>query len=143
LGATAGDFKGALNDRSGLLAVYIACMHRGLLDFFTGGKVVLQSSVDRHHILPRGQFPEKQRARADNVGNIAFIASVVNKSIGLSGPEVYLQQVSPKVLDSQCVPRDRHLWAIRRADQFWKARRTLLAQSFNEFLKDALRSRRL
>jgi hypothetical protein len=38
LTADAHDFKGALNDRSGLLAVYIACMQRGVLDFFSGGK---------------------------------------------------------------------------------------------------------
>jgi hypothetical protein len=48
------DFSGALNDRSGLLALYIACMHRGILDFYTGTKVLLQNDVDRHHILARG-----------------------------------------------------------------------------------------
>src|SRR6185436_15852949 len=84
LTADADDFAGALNDRSGLLAVYIACMHRGVLDFLTGAKVLLQTSVDRHHILPRAQFSEKLRSTADNVANIAFIVSDVNKSIGQS-----------------------------------------------------------
>src|ERR1051325_11005785 len=65
LAAIPEDFKGALNDRSGLLAAYIACMKRGVLDFFTGGRVLLQSSVDRHHILPRGQFPKERRLDAD------------------------------------------------------------------------------
>jgi hypothetical protein len=143
LTADADDFAGALNDRSGLLAVYIACMHRGILDFFTGGKVLLQTSVDRHHILPRAQFSEKLRSTADNVANVAFVASGVNRSIGQSGPEVYLKQVSKKVLDSQCVPGDNRLWAIDRAEQFWEARRALLADSFNEFVKDALPGRRL
>src|SRR5260370_12714152 len=49
-------------------------MHRGILDFYSGGKVLLQEGVDRHHILPRGQFPEGFRSKADNVANIAFIA---------------------------------------------------------------------
>jgi hypothetical protein len=142
LTAQSDDFTGALNDRSGLLAVYIACMHRGVLDFFAGGKVLLQSSVDRHHILPRAQFSEKLRSTADNVANIAFIASDVNKSIGQSGPEVYLNRIPRKILDSQCVPNDSRLWAIDRAEQFWEARRALLADSFNEFLKDALPGRR-
>ena len=50
------DFSGSLMDRSGLLALYIACLHRGILDFYTGGKVILQGSVDRHHILPVRSF---------------------------------------------------------------------------------------
>jgi hypothetical protein len=141
--AEANDFAGALNDRSGLLAAYIACMHRGILDFFTGGKVVLQTSVDRHHILPRAQFTDKLRSTADNVANIAFIASDVNKAIGLTGPEVYLKRIPRRLLDSQCVPADRHLWAIDRAEDFWDARRSLLAESFNDFLKRSLHGRRL
>jgi hypothetical protein len=143
LAADSTDFAGVLNDRGGLFAAYIACMHRGILDFFTGGRVLLQNSVDRHHILPRAQFSENLRSAADNVANIAFIASDVNKSIGQSGPEVYLKRISKKVLDSQCVPSDSHFWTIDEADHFWSARRTLLADSFNEFLKDALPGRRV
>ena len=86
------DFSGALADRSGLLALYVACMNRGILDFYTGAKILLQNNVDRHHILPRAQFPEDVRATADNIANMAFIAGDVNKSIGQSGPEVYLSQ---------------------------------------------------
>jgi hypothetical protein len=33
-------------------------------------------------------------------------------------------------LQSQCVPLDKNLWFIRRADEFWTARRKLLAASF-------------
>jgi hypothetical protein len=87
------DFSGALADKSGLLALYIACMHRGILDFFTGGKIVLQNGVDRHHILPRAQFPDLSRATADNIANIAFILGDVNKSINQAGPEVYLKRI--------------------------------------------------
>jgi Protein of unknown function DUF262 len=36
------DFSGALADRSGLLALYVACMNRGILDFYTGAKVLLK-----------------------------------------------------------------------------------------------------
>ncbi len=79
---------------------------------------------------------------ADNVANIAFIASDVNKAIGLSGPEVYLKRIAKKILDSQCVPGDQQLWAVDRAEEFWEARRTLLADSLNEFLKGSLPGRR-
>lgn len=143
LSADEDDFGGALNDRSGLLAAYIACMNRGVLDFFTGDRVLLQDHVDRHHILPRAQFEVRERSSADNVANIAFIASDVNRAIGLSGPEVYLKRVTPKVLKSQCVPTDPDLWSVDRAEQFWEARRELLAASFNDFLRDSLPGRRL
>jgi hypothetical protein len=136
-------FSGALADRSGLLALYIACMNRGILDFYTGAKVLLQAAVDRHHILPRAQFDDHSRPRADTVGNIAFIVGDVNKSIGQTGPEVYLKRLDARVLKSQCIPADRSLWAIDRAEDFWASRRELLAASFNDFLRESLPQRRL
>jgi hypothetical protein len=125
-----------------LLACYVACMHRGILDFFTGAKVLLQANVDRHHILPRAQFPDSTRSRADNVANIAFIAEDVNKSIGQSGPEVYLKKIKPGILESQCIPLDSDLWSVERSQDFWQARRVLLAEAFNEFVREALPHRR-
>jgi hypothetical protein len=143
LSADPEDFEGGLSDRSGLLAVYIACMHRGILDFYTGGKVLLQDNVDRHHILPRAQFDEDKRAGADNVANVAFIAGDVNKAISHTGPEVYLAKLKPRVLVSQCIPRDRTLWRIDQADRFWEARRKLVAESFNDFVRRSLPQRRI
>jgi hypothetical protein len=143
LAAHPSDFGGALNDKSGLLAAYIACAHTGALDFFTGAKLVLQDNVDRHHILPRAQFGEKDRSSADIVANIAFIASDVNRSIGQSGPEVYLKRVGKRVLASQCVTIDNSLWSIEEAENFWSARRTLLAKAFNDFIKESLPQRRI
>jgi hypothetical protein len=118
-------------------------MNRGILDFYSGAKVLLQNAVDRHHILPRAQFPDDSRVLADNVANIAFIVGDVNKSINQTGPEVYLKRLGAKVLKSQCIPHDRNLWTIDRADDFWTSRRDLLAESFNEFLRDSLPQRRL
>jgi hypothetical protein len=89
------------------------------------------------------QFPDDSRARADNVANIAFIVGDVNKSIGQSGPEVYLKRLGPRVLKSQCIPSDSSLGAIDRAEDFWTARRELLADAFNDFLKDSFPTRRL
>jgi hypothetical protein len=143
LTAESKDFAGALADRSGLLALYIACLNRGVLDFYTGGKVLLQSNVDRHHILPRAQFPEDMRPTADNIANMAFIAGDVNKSIGQAGPEVYLAKVKTRVLESQCIPTDSALWRIDQAESFWEARRELLAKSFNEYVREALPQRRI
>lgn len=88
-------------------------------------------------------FPDSSRATADNIANIAFIVGDVNKSIGQTGPEVYLKRIDPRVIKSQCIPADDSLWAISRARDFWAARRELLAESFNEFLGDSLPQRRL
>lgn len=137
------DFSGAINDRSGLLAAYIACRNRGIKDFFTGQNVVLQEDIDRHHILPRRQFTAAERSSADKVANIAFITSDVNKAISHSGPEVYLSEIKPAILKSQCVPLDPGLWRIRHADAFFSARSKLLAESFNDFLRRALPGRKL
>lgn len=143
LSAEPEDFAGALNDRSGLLALYIACMNQGILDFYSGGKVILQNNVDRHHILPRAQFLEAKRSVADSIANIAFIAGDANKSIGQSGPEVYLGKLRPRVLVSQCIPTDSSLWRIDQAENFWQARRKLLADSFNEYVRAGLPQRRV
>ncbi|TVQ80045.1 MAG: DUF262 domain-containing protein [Phycisphaeraceae bacterium] len=143
LAAMPNDFSGTLMDRSGLLALYIACMNRGIQSFYDGSKVIMQGDVDRHHILPRAQFPEKTRRRADNLANIAFIAGDVNRSIGSTGPEVYLEKIDPAILRSQCIPEDPALWRIDRAEEFWEARKSLLAESFNDYIGRALPDRRI
>jgi len=137
------DFTGALNDRGGIFGAYVACQNRGVRDFFTNGKIVGQDNIDRHHILPRAQFPSETRSEADVVANIAFITSPVNKSIGLSGPEVYLKKLDQLTLRSQCVPTDRALWEIDRAEDFFNARRELFAESFNEYIEQCLPGRKL
>ncbi len=137
------DFSGALGDRGGILALYVACMNRGLRDFYTGGKILLQGNVDQHHILPRAQFPNTKRSFADNVANIAFITGAVNKSIGLTGPKVYLKSIKAPILRSQCIPVDDRLWRINQAELFWRARRVLLADSFNEYIRKSLPQRHL
>ncbi len=142
LKAEANDFSGQIADRSVLLAMYIACKHRGILDFLGGGTIVMQGAVDRHHILPKGQFPKKNKAAADTIANIAFISESANRSINMAGPEVYLKTLKPGILKSQCVPEDPGLWLVERAEAFWDARRHLLAEAFNDFVKRPLPERR-
>lgn len=136
------DFAGGLADKSGLFALYVACYHRGLKDLFSGGRIIHQGAVDRHHILPRAQFPEHQRAVADCVANIAFVSGGANRSVGSTGPEVYLAKLDRRVLESQCIPVDKRLWRINRAKAFWAARRELLAAAFDDYTKAVLPKRR-
>lgn len=143
LTASPEDFSGALNDRSGLLASYLACKKRGILDFYTGSNILLENLIDRHHILPRAQFPEELRSASDTIANIAFISGDVNRAISQTGPEVYLKRVGSRVLESQCIPTEPALWSIERAEEFWAARCDLLSDAFNAFVKQALPNRRV
>jgi hypothetical protein len=137
------DFAGALADKGGLLGTYVACRHRGGRDLFSNGEIILQTKIDRHHVLPRAQFPEQQQPSADCVANIAFITAATNRSINMSGPEVYLSRIPKEILASQCIPTDPKLWSIDRAEEFWQARRELLAESFNDYLRLALPNRQM
>lgn len=142
-GAIADDFRGALNDKGALFAAYIACRHKGLNDLFSNSQILLQANVDRHHILPRAQFEESRRAKADAVANIAFVTGEANRSVGAASPDVYLKKVSKETLESQCIPLDSSLWHIERAEHFMEARRELLAEAFNGFLRKMLPNRRI
>ena len=69
---------------------------------------------------------------------MAFIGGSINKSIGLTGPEVYLPKVGKNILKSQCIPQDKELWNIDKANEFWDARQQLLADAFNSFVHENL-----
>lgn len=142
-GAVPMDFKGAVNDKGALFASYIACRHAGLKDLFSGSQILLQANVDRHHILPRAQFAEKSRQKADTVANISFVTGAANRSVGAASPDVYLGQIDELVLRSQCIPLDKTLWRVDRAEQFWDARRSLLAEAFNSALRKLLPGRKI
>ena len=45
--------------------------------------------------------------------------------------------------ETYSIPLDQSLWLIDSAGDFWAARRELLGESFNDFLRDSLRQRRL
>jgi hypothetical protein len=115
----------------------------GLRDLFSGEQILLQANVDRHHLLPRAQFPERDRQKSDTVANIAFITGGINRSIGAASPDVYLAQIAPEVRASQCIPDDKSLWRIDRCEEFWHERRRLLADGFNQALRKMLPGRRI
>ncbi len=143
IAAEPADFKRTLNDKGTLFALYVACNHRKVVDLFSGAKIAMQDNIDRHHILPRANFPDEVRSRSDTLANIAFLVSAVNRRIGATHPGEYLKNVKRSVLESQCIPLDSDLWSVDRADEFWNARAELLAESFNEFLRERLPKRRI
>jgi hypothetical protein len=141
--ATPDHFSGKLNDRSALLAAWVGCYIRNAEDLLSGGSIILQKGIDRHHIVPRNRFDESHRSDADTIANIGFVSGASNKSLGDDDPGVYLARVSGRILQSQCIPQDRSLWSVHAAERLWAARRQLLADAFNQFVKDRLAGRRL
>ncbi len=143
LRANANDFMGTLQDRSRLFATYIACRQRGAMDLFTASRLLMQSHVQRHHIIPRARFDATKRSDADALANIAFIGGDTNRAISDADSERYLATISAKILTSQCIPSDKKLWTVEAAPQFWEQRRVLLAEAFNEFVDTMLENRRI
>jgi hypothetical protein len=141
--AISNDFRGALNDKGALFAAYVACRQMGLRDLYSGSQILLQANVDRHHLLPRAQFTERDRQKADTIANIAFITGGANRSVGAASPDVYLASLSREVRESQCIPEEQELWRISRCEEFWEARRRLLADAFNSALRTMLPRRRV
>jgi hypothetical protein len=144
LGATDADFDGLIADKSGLLATYIACKQLGAKDLFTGRTIQARCRTDRHHILPRALFQQGfKRQRADVLANIAFVISDTNKSINDANPAAYLSAISTRILKSQAIPLHKPYWDVSKAESFWDARKKLLEEAFNAFLKSAFSTRRL
>ncbi|MDR3233173.1 MAG: DUF262 domain-containing protein [Planctomycetaceae bacterium] len=143
LTVTPANFGGYLQDRGALFAAYLACRHRGCKDFFTGSKSLVNNDIDQHHILPRAGFSKEERRHSDTIANFAFISSETNRSIGDAAPSTYLVQIKESYLESQCIPLNKELWDVERADDFWKTRRELLTESFNEYVREKLPRRTL
>lgn len=143
IGALPSDFQASTNDKGALFATYVACRAAGLRDLFSGAEVGPDSELDRHQIFPRAHLPERLWAQADTVANAAFAAHGVRRAGGQDMPEVYLAKIRPEVLRSQCIPADKSLWNIDRAEEFLIARRDLLTNAFNRFLQRTLPGRRI
>ena len=144
--ATPSDFVGRVYDRGAVFAAYAACHHMGLVDIFTGAPIPLSGTIERHHLLPRSQFSLKRRLGADALANIAFSNADTSRLGGSRSPEGYmarLGKLSAQALASQCIPAEKDLWRVERAEEFWQKRRVLLTEGFNGFLRTKLRGRKI
>lgn len=143
LEALPSDFSGAMADKNGLLAMFIACKYRDIRDLHDGVRITSAMKLNKHHLLPRAQFMENVRHEADCIANMAFTSEATNKSINMMSPDVYLSKLDSGVIESQCIPVNPDLWRISHAKNFWSHRRKLLADAFNEHVKQRMPRRRL
>lgn len=101
------------------------------------------NQLEVHHIFPKARLYKKKFARSqvNAVANFCFLTKDTNLKIGARHPEEYFPAVEskhPGVLASQWIPMDEKLWKIDRYLDFLEARRALLADATNTFLKDLL-----
>ena len=95
-----------------------------------------KNRIESHHIFPQdlleGKFP---KGEINDLSNLAFVSSRKNKKLGTTPPEQYLGGVDPKQLEAQCIPTDPALWKEENYSQFLEARRRLIAERLNAFVR--------
>ena len=127
------NFDSSLNDRYAMFLTYVACYFSSMRDLFDGRRVS-SSSSQWHHVIPRGSLKPKFRRALDNASNVAFILGATNRKISCIDASEYLQKISPRILQSQCIPLDRTVW--KDSKDFMRARARLLTKAIAQFLDD-------
>lgn len=125
---------------------YAAARSRRAKDWFTGVSLATDvvgddHEIQVHHIFPKALLKQLGAARRDRdeIANLAFLAAKPNRKIAARPPELYLDEIArhdPERLISQSIPMDRDLWKLDRFQDFLAARRSLLAQSVNDLLRN-------
>lgn len=101
------------------------------------------NKLEVHHIFPKAQLYKHEYKRPDvnALANFCFLTKDTNLSISDHLPEVYFPEVEaahPRVLSSQWIPMDPHLWKIENFRDFLEARKELLASEVNRLMADLL-----
>lgn len=133
--------------RSPLFAMaYLAVKKNGGKDWFTGLVINKNSKgkshkIEFHHIFPKKLLQDAgyDKSEINEIANMAFLGGKTNRRISASKPEEYLEKIvaenGEEFLISQFVPLDRNLWKIENYKLFLEARRELLINRINVFLK--------
>jgi len=123
------------------LGMYLACRNNGAVDWFYNVKLSTTNlgtdhALELHHIFPRAVVKDVYpKQDVNELANIAFLSKKPNIEIGATTPGDYLSGVAEDRLTQQFVPLDRGLWRIERFQDFLAARRRLLAEGINRFLR--------
>jgi hypothetical protein len=122
-----------------LLAVLL---HRNEATDWAGKNVDVDSDkCDLHHIFPRELLKEEEYEDGwiNNLGNLTFIDNEMNKSLGDTPPEEYLEKfVSQReILDRHMIPSDKKLWKLENFRDFLDARLKLIWKHMAQLQKEA------
>ncbi len=124
------------------LATYLACRNNGATDWWFDVKLSSTNLgtdhlLEIHHIFPKALVRREGYPRRDinELANLAFLSKRANIGISADDPGRYLSTILSERLKSQFVPLDPTLWSVDRFQEFLGARRQLLAEGINAFLK--------
>lgn len=133
------------NQRSALFkTMFLAFRSRGASDWHSGLRIALKHSgaqhhLQFHHIFPKAILKGTYSAReADDIANLAFIASKTNQVIGKGRPYEYIPKLLERGglanLDNQCIPTDMALLDVDSFKVFLAELRKKISVCLNEFL---------
>ncbi|WP_084435805.1 DUF262 domain-containing protein [Desulfomicrobium escambiense] len=101
-------------------------------------------SIETHHVFSRKLLSRiiptnigtSVATLSNQVGNIAYITSLTNKSISDAGPSLYLPEVSEEELNKQYIPTDKNLWSpdFESYSKFIVSRNKLIQDGVTKFL---------
>jgi hypothetical protein len=103
-------------------------------------------SLEQDHIFPYSVLKDMgyginnrlKYSLAQEITNRAILTQVANRGKSTKLPEDYLAGVEnqfPQALQLQCIPKDQELWKLENYEKFLEARRRLLAEELNAYLK--------
>jgi hypothetical protein len=123
------------------LPMYLASRLQGAVDWFYNVKLSSTNlgtdhALELHHIFPRAVVKDLYpKQDVNELANIAFLSKKPNIEIGAKTPGDYLATIPEERLRQQFIPLDRSLWEVERFQDFLAARRELLANGINNFLR--------
>jgi hypothetical protein len=98
------------------------------------------SGLQVHHIFPKSLLYKHGYEKADvnAIANFTFLTQETNLEISNRNPLEYFEEYMarhPGAMETHWIPMDKELWKIENYLDFLAARRKLLAEAANSFLK--------
>ena len=100
------------------------------------------NALQKHHVFPKAFLYKKynssnslDKSMVNEIANMALITQKSNMAILDGDPADYLPEIPGEQLRKQFVPIDNELYALENYESFLAARRRLIAEGINAFLK--------
>ena len=99
-----------------------------------------QTDLQLHHIFPKALLyrNDYEKSEVNALANFTFLTQETNIRISDKNPEEYfadIEEKNPGIIASHWIPIDQKLWKTENYIDFIEARRELLAEAANQFLK--------
>jgi hypothetical protein len=131
--------------------MYLVARKRGASDFGLNAPKALdeiQEPLQLHHIFPYDFMMKDEKAihyrkqrelslpdyrlEINDIGNLTFLSSGKNSSIGSQSPWQYLEnETTPEMRRAHFIPEEKDLWKPENYDKFLEKRRSQLSVAMN------------